>query len=426
MDPQPSRRPRKRKTAIFPLSILLLLATATNIIVYLTRSKLDMFVPTTYKTLYNPSDVPTLSGTEIVSRGRLMLKIVMKDQPRRWVIVDDTGERYEQAGPYPILKLKDIQHGYEITPPDAVPPAKISIHFGFYSSEYYAKGGRTQPDNYWLISADIPMGKFRQYPLSHWIDTFPYIGEDQKAEARRIIRDEMGITGGETTLEKIDKVCAYQIDRLQKHLGTPNDRIEAEISPFRIFQWVCADEGKLWCTQNAMIYHFFANMAGIPTRLITLNGHIDDVITTGHSFAESFIAEQGVWARVDTQANKFYVWNHENRLLNSADLLHLAAIGGVDGLTTKTFKDGRVITVPYSGDNAHELQYFSPGAQLIYRRGSYKADRKILRYFWEPNLAYSLDADYAKSVYLWRRVLLGSWAVLFLGLAGVLIFRRRG
>jgi hypothetical protein len=425
MDIQPARPSRKRKRLIGLLSILLLLATAANVLVYLTRSKMDMFVPATYKTLYHPTDVPTLAGTEIVGRGRLMLKIVMKDQPRRWVITDDAGGRYEQAGAYPVLKLLDFQHGYEIAAPDAVPPSRISIHFGFYSSEFYKKAGRTQPDNYWLISADIPMGKFRQYPLSHWVDTFPYIGEDQKAEARRIIRDEMGISGSETTLEKIDKVCAYQINRLQKHLGTPNDRIEAEVSPFRIFQWVCADEGKIWCTQNAMIYHFFANMAGIPTRLITLNGHIDKVITTGHSFAESFVIEQGTWARIDTQANKFYVWNRENRLLNSADILHEALIGSFDGLSAKTFRDGQVVTVPYSEVNASDLQMFSPGAHLIYRRGSYKADRKILRYFCEPNLAYSLDADYAKSVYMGRRSLIAVWVALLLGLAGALIFRRR-
>ncbi len=173
----------------------------------------------------------------------------------------------------------------------------------------------------------------------------------------------------------------------------------------------------------AMIYHFFANLAGVPTRLITLKGHIDKAITTGHSFAESFIPERRGWARVDPSANKFYVWNRENRLLNSADILH-AAQREFSDLSAKTHKDGAVVTVPYSEVNPSDIQIFSPGAKLIYRRGGYAADKTIARYLFSPNLAYSLDAGYAKRLYRLRRTLFGAWVILLAGCVMLLVSGR--
>ncbi len=349
----------------------------------------------------------------------------MKPPARGWIVSDDTGERYEQAGEFPVLKLKDFIHDYDLETRGLTPPVRLSVRFGFYSKEFYAKAGRTQPDNYWLISAGVPVGKFRQRPLSYWIDTFPYVDDMEKEEARLILREQMGITGTETALEKIDKICAYQVALYAKQAGTPDDRMKVETSPLKILNRVRAGDGKIWCTQMAMIYHFFANLAGIPTRLITLEGHIDQTITTGHSFAESFIPERGGWARVDPSANKFYVWNRENRLLNSADILHAALNGSVSDLKARTLKDGEVVTVPYGEVNASDLQLFSPGAQLIFRRGSYAADETIGRYLFSPNLGYSLDAAYAVRLYRLRRALFGAWIILLAGAAAFLLGRPR-
>ena len=414
MKTESTPKTKKKKTFLW-LLFFLLLFTAANIVLYLSRNEIDMFVPSTYKTLYHPTDVPTLSGTRVVRRAHLMLKIAMREQPVRWAITDDTGERYEQNGKFPVLKLKELVHRYELEPQGLKKPAPISIQFGYYTSELYKKGGRTQPDNYWLVSASIPMGKFHQYPLSHWVDTFPYVSEREKAEGRRILREKMGVTGAEGTLEKIDKICAYQAVLYKTQAGTPDDRMTVEVSPLKIFCRFDAREGKGWCTQMAIIYHFFANLAGVPTRLITLNGHIDTVITTGHSFAESFIPERNCWARVDPSGNKFYVWNKENRLLNSADILHAVIIGSYSDLSVKTFKEGHVVTASYSEENKSDIQLFSPGAQLIYRSNGYRhADKTINRYLFSPNLAYSLDAEYANRVYLCRRLLFGIWAALLI------------
>lgn len=416
--------PRRNK-ALFPAVILLLLLTAANFAVYLARHEIDMFLPATYKTLYHPTDVPTLVDTRILGHGRLMLKIAMREQPRRWIVTDDAGGRAEQTGESPVLELKEFIHAYEIEVPDRTPPLLISIRFGFYTSEYYKKGGRTQPDNYWLISASIPMGKFRQYSLSRWIDAFRYVAAEEKDEARRILREEMNVAGGESALEKIEKICAYQGKLYKTQAGTPDDRMQNEVSPLRMFRRVQAKEGFIWCTQMAIIYHFFANLAGVPTRLITLNGHLGPTITTGHSFAESFIPERNGWARVDPSGNKFYVWNRENKLLNSADILHAVLNGSYSDLSVRALKDGEIITAPYGEHNASDIQMFSPGAQLIYRRGNYKADGAVARYLFAPNLAYSLDADYATRLYLRRWLLFLAWIAALVVCLSVLALRDR-
>ena len=409
-----------KRSLFLSLLCLLALLTAANIIVYLKRNKVDTFVPATYKELYYPTDVPTLSGTKIIRQGVLRLKIAMREAAGGWAIADDTGDRYEQTGRYPELKLKDFIHNYDLESRGLTPPARISVRFGFYSREFYKKAGRTQPDNYWLISASIPVGQFHRRPLSYWIDTFPYVDDREKEEGRLILREQMGLTGGETVLEKIDNICAYQAALYKTGAGTPDDQMKVETSPLKILNRVRAGDGKIWCTQMAMIYHFFANLAGIPTRLITLEGHIDQTITTGHSFAESFLAERGCWVRVDPSANKFYVWNRENRLLNSADILHAALNGSFSDLSARTLKDGAVVTVPYGEVNASDLQLFSPGANLLYRRGSYAADETLARYLFSPNLGYSLDATYARRLYRLRRALFGAWIILFVG--GVVLF----
>lgn len=418
------RAPKKNRS-LLPPAVLLLLLTAANVGFFLTRHEIDMFVPATYKTLYHPSDVPALVGTRILAKGRLRLDIAMRDRPGRWIVTDDAGGRAEQPGKFPVLELKEFIHAYEIEAPDLAPPVRISIRFGFYTSEFYKKAGRTQPDNYWLISASIPMGEFRRYPLARWIDTFPYVSAGEKDEARRILRDDMKVSGSESALEKIEKICGYQMALYRTQAGTPDDRMKDEPSPLKIFLRVRAKEGKIWCTQMALIYHFFANLAGVPTRLLTLNGRLGPTITTGHSFAESFVPERGCWVRVDPSANKFYIWNREGRLLNSADIMHAVLNGSFSDLSVKTLKDGEIVTAPYAELNASDIQMFSPGAQLIYRRGDYRSDGAVARYLFSPNLAYSLDADHAARLYIRRWLLFLAWALALIVFSSALVGRPR-
>jgi hypothetical protein len=400
---EPSRGTTRKKRLAW-LTALFLVGIALNIGVYVTRDQRDFYYPSTYKTLYVPSDIRALTGTSIVERGQVEFRIQGGDVPNQWKITDDTGESYNTPGRYPVVKLKDYRHSYELEPQDeSVPGKKVTIQFGYYPSEYYKKGGRTQPDNYWLVSASIPVGKHKRYPLAFWASAYADIDPADRDEAKRILGEEIGVGDADDTVAKIEKIGCWLITKWQGCSGTPSDSIEKERSPLKIFQKVVSGQGKIWCSQHALIYHFFANMAGMPTRLVSLAGRVDNVITTGHAFAETFIPEQGIWAKVDTSLNKLLILNPEGKPLNCADFYHAVLSGNIQALTARTCLDGAIVSKPYSEGMGADSYYYSYGSHLVFRPARSRSQGKIIKYLFQPDLAYSLDASQLYRVYWLRR-----------------------
>jgi hypothetical protein len=395
------------------LTVLFIIGLAANVALYLTRDKRDSYYPATYKTLYVPSDVPALTGTRIVERGRVELVVPSKTVYESWRVTDDTGESYATTGKYPVVKLKDYRHSYEVEPQGAAGP-EMTFNFGYYPSEYYKKGGRTQADNYWLVSASIPVGKFARRPLADWASDYGYIDAADREEARRMLREEMGVADADSTMAKIEKIGCWLITNWKGRGGTPSDVIEKTESPLKILKMVLAGEGKIWCSQHALIYHFFANMAGMPTRLMSLAGRVDTVITTGHAFAETFIPEIGAWAKVDVSLNKLFILDPDGQPLTSADVYHAINSGNIEALTARVCRDGAAVSEPYAGENDNDSYYFSYGAHLVYRPGSGRTRSQLARYLFKPDLAYSLDASALRCTYDLRRAAFGAWAVIAL------------
>ena len=362
------------------LTVLFILGIAANVALYLTRDKRDSYYPATYKTLYVPSDVPALTGTRIVERGRVELIVPSKTVYESWKVTDDTGESTTTTGKYPVVKLKDYRHSYEVEPQGAAGP-KMTFNFGYYPSEYYKKGGRTQADNYWLVSASIPVGKFARRPLAYWASDYGHIDAADREEARRMLREDMGVVDADPTMAKIEKIGCWLITNWKGRGGTPSDVIEKTESPLKILKMVLAGEGKIWCSQHALIYHFFANMAGMPTRLMSLAGRVDTVITTGHAFAETFIPELGAWAKVDVSLNKLFILDPDGQPLTSADVHHAINSGNIQALTARVCRDGAAVSEPYASENDNDSYYFSYGAHLVYRPGSGRTRSQLVKIF---------------------------------------------
>jgi hypothetical protein len=399
----------------FWLTLLFILAAAGNIVLYLARDKRDTYCPTSYKTLYVPADVALLSGMRIPERGRVELVISTKESFDAWKITDDTGETYTITGKYPVIKLKEKRHKYDVEPQGpAASGQKMIFDFGYYPSEYYKKGGRTQPDNYWIVRASIPDGKFKRYPLSFWASDYGDIDAADREEARRMLRDEVGLADSDPTVAKIEKIGCWLITKWKGCGGTPSDVIEKTRSPLKILKMVLAGEGKIWCSQHALIYHFFANMAGLPTRLISLAGRIDNVITTGHAFAETFVPELGTWAKVDVSLNKLLILNAEGKPLGSADVYDAINSGNIQALTARVCRDGEAVSQPYSEVSDSDSYYYSYGANLVYRAGRSRTEGRLARYLFEPDFAYSLDASALCHVYNLRRAVFAVWAIIAL------------
>jgi hypothetical protein len=418
------RDPRSRAFSV--LAALFLLLAVANAGLYFSRDKRDVYVPATYKALYVPVEAPLLSRMRIPDRGRVELGIEMPSPPAAWTISDDTGETYESRGRFPVLALRPQKHHYTVTPAGGPLPARtFHFQFGYYSSEYYRQGGRTQKDNNWLVSADIPVGRFARRPLAFWAGDYGDLDPSDITEAKRLLRDEAGITPGDGDIVKIEKLAAWLIGAWSAGRGTPDDAIEAERSPLRVFQRVAAGRGKIWCSQHAKIYGFFANLAGLPTRLISLAGRIDNVITTGHAFAESYLADSGTWAKVDTSLNKLLVLNSAGRPLNSAEVYQAIVAGHLEGLTVRALSEGVIVSEPYTDGDGGDAFYFTPGANLVYHPARARTQSALAGYLFQPEYAYSLDASLQGGHYARRRVLFALWALSAILAVGAWVGRSR-
>ncbi len=418
--------PRKKKNRVPGTALLFLALTIANVLFFLFSDKRDFYYPASYKNLYVPADVPVLTGTKIVERGKVELRIESKTTPARWRITDDTGEVFTTEGRFPVVTLKEFKHTYELEAEGAAGfPPKISVTFGFYPSEYYKKGGRTQPDNYWMVSSSVPVGAFARRPLSFWSDPYTSIAASDREEAKRMLREEIGLAEADETPAKIEKIGCWLITKWKDCAGTPSDAIEKERSPLRILKMVLNGEGKIWCAQHALIYHFFANMAGLPTRLISLAGRIGNVITTGHAFAETFIPELGIWAKVDPSLNKLLILNSAGRPLGSAEVYHAIVSGNIAGLTARACREGAPVSISYAEVSGDDSYYYTPGAHLVFRRPGSGTRSWLERYLFKPDFAYSLEASLLRRAYHWRRWLFIAWCAA-LALFGYTVLKREG
>lgn len=425
MSATPRTRAR-RPTLLIGAAVLFFALAAANAWLYLARDRRDVYAPAPYKELYVPMEVPLLSGMRIPSRGRVELRMEMPSPPEGWTVSDDTGASYEVRGRFPVLELRAQKHRYEVTPLGGPSPARtFHFEFGYYSSEYYEKGGRTQKDNNWLVSADIPVGRFDRRPLSFWTPDYRDLDPADLAEAKRLVRDEAGLSSEDDERGRIEELGAWLITRWAGYGGTPDDAIEAERSPLRVFQRVVEGRGRIWCSQHAKIYCFFANLAGLPTRLVSLSGRIDDVITTGHAFAETFLASLGRWVKVDVSLNKLLILNAAGRPLDSAEVYQAIIAGHLDGLTVRTLRDGVVVSEPYADGSGADASYYTPGANLVYHPAGARTQGAFSRYLFRPEYAYSLDGSLQKRVYARRRAVFAVWAASVAFLAAVAIAAKR-
>jgi hypothetical protein len=347
--------------------------------------------------------------------------------------------------------LDDFKHAYTLQPLPAGTGPDLNFTVNEISAEFYRRNGMQFANDVYLVDTALPVGKFERYPLSYWVDDYRYIGADKLAAADRVVREDVGIKDSDDTLTRIEKVMRYLSPRLVNSGGVPKDDFRW-MDPWSMCQEMINGTGKGWCTQNAQIYTFLANRAGIPTRFVFGANTQDDVIVySGHSWAESWVREQNRWTYVDMTQSLFGVADKHGALLNTADILQLCQHDAFDGITARIFKDWHwkslpveakpftPVTVPFSWVNALARQEYTHNEILKYRhppnvediRGVYSMllkDRTFAwtnfkRYLYDPPAAYSLLPTDGPRTYLIRQSLFVGF-ILSLALFSVVLLRR--
>ncbi|MFH0992408.1 MAG: transglutaminase-like domain-containing protein [bacterium] len=425
----------KRQWFIRGSVFLFFLLLAINLYVFFTREWESSFTPTSYATLYYPLDIPTIREWKLVERNRIQLDLACTNEIAEWKILTDGENEQTATGMKPSFRIDTTfskLHTYKLIPVanQAIQPIEISIRF--YGEEFYASLGMKHADVY-VVRANVPCGEFEQYSVDDWVDDYRYVGEAALAEVSRILYDEVGIRDTDATFTRMEKLFPYLRKKLKGSGGVPKDE-ERWMDPYQLYTEMAAGTGKGWCTQNAQVWVFWANRAGIPTRFVFGARTQDDrIVYTGHAWAESYIREQYRWAFVDLSQAELYITNRTGQVLNTAELFHLNQQNAFDSTFARIYSDwiwenhsgfpgkDTLVTVPFALCNQLVRSEFTPQAILKYRRPpniedvreiytGFISDRTFLlgnieRYLFKPQLAYSLYPTEGGHTYFIRRFL---------------------
>ena len=416
------------KFKLFTLLTLGVIAAACYIWVYAIAIRKDTdfrYRAASLAELYIPTEAPVITGFQFPGRGELVLEISPPPPAdSSWTIITDQGPPSVTIGSYPKISLLKKEHTYRLQQNngqnDLLSLIDLTMRVDYAPREFYAGYSDAVGDTYRIISSTIPVGKYRRYPLETFIDAAYFV--DDRQEARRILDEEVGIKSSDGTREKIEKIGLFVLSALDDKRGLPVQGLSQKAMD----EYKCALNGtsKIWCVQFARIYALFANVAGIPTRFVSLGGRVDGVALSAHGFTESFIQETGQWVYVDLFSRILFVSNSHGELLNTLDLFMLQQARAEEGLTAAVFTNDRIHRVPYAEVADDVAYYFNRDATFIFSRKKiqplkqYRRLELAVKIVLNPDLSFSLNNSSSKhflAIGLFYAVLffLFIWLLLF-------------
>lgn len=423
-----------------------MLLLGANVVHFLQRDWESSFYPTSYGTLYYPEDVPVVETWTPLGLKKLQLHVRWNQPVEGWDLSTNDGPSQFLPGKDPVIPLVDedmVHHRYVLTSRPAHSAGTIELTIRSIPKSYYDKGGLTTfpHEELYTMKTTSPIGEFKQYAVSEWLDDYTYVGEEQLAEIDRILREEVKITPEDSSLVKMEKLTIYLRDRLEHGRGVPKDDFRWK-NPCLLLEEMSDGTGKGWCTQFGQIWTLYANRAGVPTRLLTGAVSVNNmqILYTGHTWSECYIEEQQRWAFVDLSHSHIYVTDKRGQVLNTVELQNLALHDAFDGVQARIYKDWEwehlpegdpdtLVTVPFASCNKVAREQFSELAIIKFRRPPNVEDVRTLgplfkdrafawgnveRYLFKPALAYARVPTDGMQTYHTR------W-VLFYGMLAVLI-----
>lgn len=435
----------------FLAGLLFGLILAANLIVFLRREwEANHRAADTFR-INVPLEVPTLTNWRIRS-DRLYPRISWNKYPTQWQVIHqgEVSDTVPGDAPYIILDparfngqpdalLADFKQEFILCPLPAGIGPDITFHLTPIAKEYYRDRGIVFPQDLYQVRTSIPAGKFTRHAVADWIDDYRYVGPSALAEADRVIQQEIKIESHDPDLLRMEKIIHFMRTRLVDAGGVPKEAFRW-LDPYTIFNEMCEGTGKGWCTQNAQIFTFFANRAGVPTRFVYCGTvQQNQFVYDGHSWTESFLREQNRWIYTDPVKAIVGVFDHDGQALNTADVFQLCQYGAFEGITARIFKQwlwkdlpvdappDTAIDVPFSLVNDTARRQFTPHTIVKYRRPPNVEDVRgrygmlfrswtftwtnFKRYLWYHDLAYANGPTRGNPVYRLRQVLFGALCV---------------
>jgi hypothetical protein len=219
------------------LGIVAVLLFVGNVMHFLTRPYEASFYQTSYATIYFPTDRPVVEEWREVEGG--IEAVVKWDAPvEGWKLFLEDELVSENSGPdifFPVDEAESVYRTYTVeAQPKGLHPA-FPMKVRYLSEAFNADRGLPRP-GFSIVMSDEPMGNFKQYPVSDWVDTYEYVGSDELAEVDAILQEHVGIDERDTTLEKLEKIMIHQRQEMdQACRGTPPPDLRWK-NPYTIYK----------------------------------------------------------------------------------------------------------------------------------------------------------------------------------------------
>ena len=368
-------------------SVLFLCLLTINGYIYVNRDNGYAYVEVlNYQELYQTKEVSYISSFYYNGNDSLKVKFLE--------------EKNKQEKIYGI-KLREGKNNYIIAKDsNSTRCLPIEIGLNYASTESYQKDGRSRVSDVELFYSNTPIINYDIHNLTDWEQKSPHTTDDELIIADKILSSDIKIKTTDSSIVKIQKIAKYILKNTANNAGAPIDSMDY-MSPLKQLECVVSKKSKIWCGTYTAIFSFFANRAGILTRLVCLEGKINNVLKAGHSFNEVFIKEQNKWVFVDLTSNTLCVQTPSEQYLNAIDLYNLHKLNITDMIVT-TIENDSIINVNYGKLKKFYEYYFSQNNSFVFyfknqfENQAYNFSSKIKRYLSQaPTFAIYSEASYS-------------------------------
>lgn len=321
--------------------LLTLVLLGANLWYFFGRSWEDSFFPASYSTIYYPTDMPVIKGWH-QDGGELAADMGWDATPTGWHIYQGDQLVRELEGPQLRFSYPgdSERHPYTVIaqPEGLAPPMDFTVRF--FTKEWHQERGHDRDPSYEVLT-DVPLADFPQYTVEDWIDRFDYVSTEGLAETDRLLREVAGIQADDGVRTKLAKLMRFLRDDLGRACrGTPDDDIRWR-DPWEIYQMMKSGESLGFCMQQSQLFIYFANRAGLSTRMVQ-GARIYDrstYIYSGHTWVEIWFPDQQRWGWNDPSFALIHAQDKNGRILNTVELARLRQHDAWDGVTATIYKD---------------------------------------------------------------------------------------
>lgn len=346
-----------------------------------------------------------------------------------WSVLVDDGTTYEVQGPHPRIRLSPgvralrLDQRAEGEGLAHVHPRTMRLTLVVDPAPFGDDGvGETS-----VLSLDVPFGSAPRYPLRELTTQTEHYAPEEVEAGRRILAE---LDLPTDPVARVERLIRFVHDELDPHRGAPSYAMLRSHTPLQQLERARRSEDAVHCASFTAVYTFFATLAGIPTREISVTGEDDGVLLGGHAFAESYLPAHGGFAYVDVTFGMGLVQGPDGRFLDAMKLARLHELGALGELTVRVIgEDGVMRRAPYAEHARFSRMYLNRDATYLYHRPDrdrYSTLAPLFRVLGGSDLGYAAEPE-SERFYLFHSALVGEAlvGVVWIGLVGRWALRRR-